>query len=82
MVERRRPIIRARCTSCGLKLVGELHANGTLFVSRHPERVEGDERPMVCLDCIGARQGVLARVPSKPSIRGRRVAPRAAERGQ
>jgi hypothetical protein len=51
---RTRPIIRARCVRCRLRLVGELWPDGRLFPARHPEQVEGDEQPVLCLDCADA----------------------------
>jgi len=50
-VTRQRPIVRVRCTACGLRLVVERHPDGRLFVTRHPERVHGPEHPATCAAC-------------------------------
>lgn len=52
--ERRRPIVRGRCTICGLRIVGEIHADGWLYVTRHPELAPQDVQPITCAACVSA----------------------------
>jgi hypothetical protein len=48
---RHRPILRVRCERCGLRLTGELHDDGKLYPSRHPELAQDSTQPFRCLSC-------------------------------
>lgn len=54
---RKRPIVHATCSRCGLRLVAELHPDGRLFASRHPERVSNETIACVCFGCIETTGG-------------------------
>lgn len=72
---RARPVVRARCTACGLLVVGELRVDGLIYPARHPETVEGVEIAMVCLPCDGNGREALG-VAAAPRWRRKRSSPR------
>ena len=51
---RKHPIVRAQCKRCGLRLVGEMRADGWIYPSRHPYKADRDIENVLCADCYEA----------------------------
>jgi hypothetical protein len=49
---RTRPILTVRCEVCDLRLTGEVHRDGTLYASRHPEKAVPSTRRFRCVGCV------------------------------